>query len=138
MRSLLEYIRRLFRKDRFADSNQEIDVASNKYSLTVTQLFQEGVYKEFSLRKACGPNRWKGNVLSLTDAYTFLLMLPEVRAHTVEKHWQADSIAYTVHLSVTDIWKLSTLSLRTRNYVKLEFLISDYVLLEIRLLIHNK
>ena len=138
MRSLIQYLKSIFHKEDPIVMEIEDDTPGSKYCLQVAESFQDGDFKEFSLRRSSGRGRWKGDVLSLINTYIFLLKLPEVRNHTIEKSRKADSVEYTVHLSLTDMWKLSTLSLKTRNYAKLEFRSKDHVLLEIRLLIHNK
>ncbi|SEE05708.1 hypothetical protein SAMN04487828_0363 [Prevotella sp. lc2012] len=52
-----------------------------------------------STRNAPGHRRWKGTVLSLTEAYTFLLNLPGVCLSRVECYMIADRLVYQVQIN---------------------------------------
>ena len=116
---IIQFFRRLFGRKRKEEDLPAFSQEENDYARNLANIIEQGTFKEFSLRRSSGQNRWKGNIASPVDAYILLLKLPGVKSSLIEREYVADDLIYTVRLSQNENLVLSTLDYRSRNYISI-------------------
>lgn len=97
LRSLARWLKRLFHKT----ENTTVQVEGNDGygELLISHLETLSKGKMMKLRKNGSRNSWKGEVMSMTDAYLFLIRMPTVCPDNITHHMASDCLIYHAQLN---------------------------------------
>ena len=97
LRSLTRWLKRLFRKTEGATVQVEGNDGYGELLISHLETLSKG--KVMKLRKNGSRNSWKGEVMSMTDAYLFLIRLPSVCPDNITHHMASDCLIYHAQLN---------------------------------------
>ena len=97
LRSLARWLKRLFRKTEGATVQVEGNDGYGELLISHLETLSKG--KVMKLRKNGSRNTWKGEVMSMTDAYLFLIRMPTVYPDNITHHMASDCLIYHAQLN---------------------------------------
>ena len=97
LRSLARWLKRLFRKTE--DTTVQVEGTDGYGELLISHLETLSKGKVMKLRKNGSRNTWKGEVMSMTDAYLFLIRMPTVCPDNITHHMASDCLIYHAQLN---------------------------------------
>ena len=97
LRSLARWLKRLFRKTEGA--TVQVEGNDGYGELLISHLETISKTKVKKLRKNGSRNTWKGEVMSMTDAYLFLIRMPTVYPDNITHYMASDCLIYHAQLN---------------------------------------
>jgi hypothetical protein len=97
LRSLTRWLKRLFHKTE--DTTVRVEGNDGYGELLISHLETLSKRKVMKLRKNGSRNSWKGEVMSMTDAYLFLIRMPTVYPDNITHHMASDCLIYHAQLN---------------------------------------
>lgn len=95
--SLTQWLKKIFRKT--AGSIVQVKEDNGYGELLISHLETLSKGRVMKLRKNGNSNSWKGEVMSMMDAYLFLISLPSVCPDSITFHKASDSLIYHARLN---------------------------------------
>jgi hypothetical protein len=95
--SLTQWLKKIFRKT--AGSIVQVKEDNGYGELLISHLETLSKGRVMKLRKNGNSNSWKGEVMSMTDAYLFLIRLPSVCPDNITHNMASDCLIYHAQLN---------------------------------------